>query len=89
MNTRFVVSDSATCQPKEIERCANPAGAKNRSSHLRSVGASPYRRGRVLAGPLFRVVRDAFGALVLITDPEKVRETLGLLDDEPGGVTHD
>jgi hypothetical protein len=35
--------------------------------------------------------REILGAIILIADPEKVRETLALLESEPGigHVTHD
>jgi hypothetical protein len=32
----------------------------------------------------FCILRETLDAIILITDPEKVRETLGLLESEPG-----
>jgi len=54
------------------------------------VGVLCYANGRVLSGLIFRILRESLGAIIMITDPEKVRETLGLLENEPGigHVTH-
>jgi hypothetical protein len=50
-----------------------------------------YTNGRVLSGLIFRILRETLGAIILTTDPEKARETLGLLESEAGieQVTHD
>jgi hypothetical protein len=50
-----------------------------------------YTNGRLLSGLVFRILRETLAAIVLTTDPEKVRETLRLLESEPGieQVTHD
>jgi hypothetical protein len=39
---------------------------------------------RILSRMTFRVLRETFSAITLVTDPEKVRETLGVLESEPG-----
>ena len=39
---------------------------------------------RVLSRLTFRVLRETFSAITLVADPERVRETLGLLESEPG-----
>jgi hypothetical protein len=43
-----------------------------------------YTNGRVLGGLIFRILRETLGAIILTTDPEKVRETLELLENKPG-----
>jgi hypothetical protein len=50
-----------------------------------------YAKGRVLAGLIFRMLRETLGAIILTTDPEKVRQTLRLFESEPelGQPTHD
>jgi len=55
------------------------------------VGEPRHTKNRVLSGSIFRMLRETLGAIVMITHPEKVRETLGLLESEPGirQVTHD
>ena len=39
----------------------------------------------------FCMLRETLDAIILVTDPEKVRDTLGLLENEPeiGQATHD
>jgi hypothetical protein len=57
----------------------------------RGVGVLCYTNGRVLGSLIFRIFRETLGAIILITDPEKVHETLGLMESEPeiGHRTHD
>jgi hypothetical protein len=39
---------------------------------------------RILGRITFRMLRETFAAIALVTDPEKADETLGLLKNEPG-----
>jgi hypothetical protein len=88
MKTLLVVPDSAA-------RKAAGIGRRSRLTWMthcpRGVGVLCYRNGRVLSGLIFRILRETLGAIILTTDPEKVREALGLADGEPGieQVSHD
>ena len=49
------------------------------------------RKAAFSAGLIFRMLRETLGAIILTTDPEKVRQTLRLFESEPGigQPTHD
>jgi len=89
MKTRPVVADSEGRRAAESGPYSGPAWVEKHPS-------APYQgevlcgaKGRVLGGSIFRLLREGLGAIIMITDPEKVRETLGLLENEPeaGRVT--
>ncbi len=58
---------------------------------LHGVGTLCYTNSRMLGGLILRILRETPGAILLTTDPEKVRETLRLFERGPGieQVTHD
>jgi hypothetical protein len=91
MKTRLTVRDS---------RARKAAGIGRNSRLIRIVKSlsTPHvtavlccKNGRVLSGSIFRVLHETLGAIIMITNPERVRETLGLLEGEPeaGQATHD
>lgn len=80
MKARPVVPDSETC--RAADKRLGPAWKGPSTPHGR--GMLCYGRGRSLGGLIFRMLRESVGAIILITDPEKVRETLGLLEHKPG-----
>jgi len=82
MKTRPVVLDSETCRAADSSQPLGRAWKCPSIPHGRAMRC--YAKGRSLGGLIFRVLRESAGAIVMITDPETVRETLGLLEAEPG-----
>ena len=91
MKTRLVVPDSEASKAAGIGRRSSLTWMTNCPLTPHGVGVLCYTNGRVLSGLIFRILRETLGAIILTTDPEKARETLGLLESEPGRghVTHD
>jgi len=59
-------------------------GMTNCPSNASRANALCRTNGRVLSGFIFGMLRETLDVLVMITDPEKVRETLEQLEKEPG-----
>ena len=91
MKTRSIVSDSDARKAAEIARRSSLTWMTKCPLTPRGVWVLCYTKGRVLGGLIFPMFREILGAIILIADPEKVRETLALLESEPGigHVTHD
>jgi hypothetical protein len=91
MKTRLIMSNSEARKAAGIGRRSSLTWMTNCPLTPHGVGVLCYTNGRVLSGLIFRILRETLGAIILTTDPEKVRETLGLLENEPGieQVTHD
>jgi len=91
MKTRPIVSDSDARKAAGTGRRSSLTWMTTCPLTPRGVGVLCYTNCRVLGGLIFRIIREIPGALVLTADPEKARETLGLLESEPGRghVTHD
>jgi hypothetical protein len=91
MKTRLIVPDPEAPTSAEIGRRSGLARITNRPSTLHGIGMLCYRNGCVLSGLIFGAVRETLRAIIMITDPQKVRETLELLEREPGieQVNHD
>ena len=91
MKTRLIVPDSEARKAAGIGRRSSLTWITNCPLTPHGSWVLCYTSGRVLSGLLFRILRETLGAIILTTDPEKVRETLGLLENEPGmeQVTHD
>jgi hypothetical protein len=84
MKTRSIVSDSDARKAAEIARRSSLTWMTKCPLTPRGIGALCCTNGRVLGSLVFRILRETPGAMILITDPEKVRETLGLPESEPG-----
>jgi hypothetical protein len=86
-----------TCLIAPDARKAAEIGRRTSLAWMTKCPSTPHNvgvlcaNGRVLSGLIFHMLRETLGAIILITDPEKVRETLGLPESEPGigHVTHD
>jgi len=91
MKSRLIVPDSEVLKAAGIGRCPCLAWMTNCPLTPHGVGVLCYAKGRVLAGLIFRMLRETLGAIILTTDPEKVRQTLRLFESEPelGQPTHD
>jgi hypothetical protein len=83
MKTRLILRDSRA-------RKAAGIGRNSRLIRMAKGLLTPHgtavlccRNGRVLSGSIFRILHETLGAIIMITNPEKVRETLGLLEGEP------
>ena len=83
MKTRFIVPDSGARKAAGIGRRSSLTWMTNCPLTPHGVGVLCFTNGRVLGGLIFRMLRETLGAIILITDPEKVRETLGLSESEP------
>lgn len=91
MKTRLMVPHLEARKAAELGWRSSLTRMTNCPLTLHGVGMLCYATGRVLSGLIFRIVRETLGAIIIITDPEKVRETLQLLESKPGigQVTHD
>ena len=91
MKTRLIVPDSEASKAAGIGRRSSLTRTTNRPLTPHGSWVLCYTSSRVLGGLIFRILRETLGAIILTTDPEKVRETLGLLESEPEieQVTHD
>ncbi len=91
MKTRLIVQDSEARKAAGIGRRSSLTWMTNCPLTPQGIGVLCYTNSRVLSGLIFRILRETLAAIILTTDPEKVRETLGLLESEPGigQVTHD
>ncbi len=91
MKTRLIVPDSEARTAAEIGRRSSLTWMTSCPLTPHGVGALCCTNGRVLSGLIFRIVRETLNAIILTTDPEKVREMLGLLESEQGikHVTHE
>jgi len=91
MKTRLIVPDSEASKAAGIRRRSNLAWMKSCPLTPHGAGRLCYTNGRVLSGLIFRMLCETLSAIILITDPDKARETLTRLENESGieRVTHD
>jgi hypothetical protein len=91
MKTGALVSDPEARKTAGIWRRSGVTWITNCPPGPHGVVPLCYTNGRLLSGLIFRILRETLAAIILTTDPQKVRETLGLLESEPalGRVTHD
>jgi hypothetical protein len=91
MKARLIVPESEASKMAEIERHSSLASMTSSPLTPHAVGAPCARNGRILSRVAFRMLHEAFGAIILATDRQKVGETPGLLDSEPktGRVTRE
>ena len=91
MKSRFIVPDSEVRKAAGIGRRTHLTRMTNSPLTPHGVGVLCYAKSRVLGSLLFRMLCETLGAIILTTDPEKVRRTLRLLESEPelGQPTHD
>lgn len=71
-----MASDSEARRRTETEPRSNPAGKRPLALHGREMLCHEKELG--LIGVIFRLLRESLGAIILITDPDKVLETLRL-----------
>ena len=91
MKSRLIVPGSEVDKAAGIGRRACLSWMTNCPSTPHDAGVLCYANGRALARLIFRILRETAGAIILTTDPEKVRQTLRLFESEPemGQPIHD
>ncbi len=91
MKTRLIVSDPEACKAERIGGQSNPDQGDNRSLTGQGFAACCCANTFHLGGSIISAFRETLRTIVMITDPERVRETLELPEKGPGKdrVPHD
>jgi hypothetical protein len=91
MKTRLIVSDPKACKAERIGGQSNPDQGGDRTLTGQGLAVCRYANTFHLGSSIISAFRETLRTIVMITDPERVRETLGLPEKEPGidRVTHD
>ncbi len=85
MRTRVRLTDSETGKRNIVVQHPPFTSMTDYPSTCARFSTRWCRNCHVLASRTFRVLRETFNAIALVTDPEKVRETLSLFE---GGQTY-
>ena len=85
------VSDFATRRTAEPSRSRKPCRETEGSPASPCTARAADRKGTLPCSTILRALRGTFDAIVMITDPQRVRETLGSWERDSGmrQVTHD
>ena len=91
MRTHLIVPDPKVRKTERIQGQSTPDQGSGRFLAGQGLAASCCANTLLLGTSIFSALRETLRTIVMITDPERVRETLGLLEKESGidRVTHD
>jgi hypothetical protein len=91
MKNRLMVSGPKACAAERIGGQPNPDQGSDRSLTGQGLAACCCANTSHLGSSIISAFRETLRTIVMITDPERVRETLELPEKEPGidRVTHD
>ena len=91
MKSRLIEPDPESREAMGIWRRFRRIRTLDRPLTARNIALSFCENALILVGLVFGTLRETLRAIIMITDPDRVRETLGLRESDSGvrRVTHD